>query len=268
MSQFDNPKHQIFVGYLPDEATMDDVEDLFKPFGNVKSINLKPGYGFVTFDEEEHAQKALQDLGRDTTICGKRIDIQPARVEKDIKSFDRRNKDFKDSFSVPQWAKSGKNNRDNDGRSGGPIIRDMRRKRSRSRSRGRGRSNSRGRSRSKSPIYRRQPRILTDFCLKVTNLTTRASWQDLKDFIRKETDVETAFCEAHRVKVREGLVALRSSNDMKLVQKYCDNQMINPISSKTGTSQIIFCILLFPFFITIYSFARKRCQPDDLHFFK
>jgi len=179
---------------------MDDVEDLFKPFGNVKSINLKPGYGFVTFDEEEHAQKALQDLGRDTTICGKRIDIQPAR---------------------------GKNNRDNDGRSGGPIIRDMRRKRSRSRSRGRGRSNSRGRSRSKSPIYRRQPRILTDFCLKVTNLTTRASWQDLKDFIRKETDVETAFCEAHRVKVREGLVALRSSNDMKLVQKYCDNQMIN-----------------------------------------
>jgi len=63
--------------------------------------------------------------------------------------------------------------------------------------------------------------------LKVTNLTTRASWQDLKDFIRKETEVETAFCEAHRVKVREGLVALRTSNDMKLVLKYCDNQMIN-----------------------------------------
>jgi len=39
-------------------------------------INIQ---GFVTFDEEEHAQKALQDLGRDTTICGKRIDIQPAR---------------------------------------------------------------------------------------------------------------------------------------------------------------------------------------------
>ena len=45
MSNYDNPKHQIFVGYLPDDATMDDVEDLFKPYGNVKSINLKPGYG-------------------------------------------------------------------------------------------------------------------------------------------------------------------------------------------------------------------------------
>jgi len=229
MSKFDNPRHQIFVGYLPDEATMDDVEDLFKPFGNVKSINLKPGYGFVTFDEEEDAQKALEDLGKDTRICGKRIDIQPAREEKDIKTFDRRNKDFTDSFSVPQWTKAGKNNRDDGGRSGGPIIRDMRRRKSRSRSRGRGRSRStsRGRTRSKSPVYRRQPRILTDYCLKVTNLTTRASWQDLKDFIRKETDVETAFCEAHRVKVREGLVALRTKNDMKLVLKYCDNQMIN-----------------------------------------
>jgi len=79
MSAFDNPKHQIFVGYLPDEATMDDVEDLFKPFGNVKSINLKPGYGFVTFDEEDDAQKALDDLGKDTRLCGKRVDIQPAR---------------------------------------------------------------------------------------------------------------------------------------------------------------------------------------------
>ena len=35
--------------------------------------------GFVTFDEEEDAQKALDDLGKDTRLCGKRIDIQPAR---------------------------------------------------------------------------------------------------------------------------------------------------------------------------------------------
>ena len=31
------------------------------------------------------------------------------------------------------------------------------------------------------------------------------SWQDLKDFVRKETKVETAFCQAHRDKVGEGL---------------------------------------------------------------
>ena len=35
--------------------------------------------GFVTFDEEDDAQKALDDLGKDTRLCGKRVDIQPAR---------------------------------------------------------------------------------------------------------------------------------------------------------------------------------------------
>ena len=31
------------------------------------------------------------------------------------------------------------------------------------------------------------------------------SWQDLKDFIRQETKIETAFCQAHRDRVGEGL---------------------------------------------------------------
>ena len=32
-----------------------------------------------------------------------------------------------------------------------------------------------------------------------------SSWQDLKDFVRKETKIETAFCQAHRDNVGEGL---------------------------------------------------------------
>ena len=38
-------KNQIYIGYLPNHATMDDVEDFFKGYGTIKSINLKPGYG-------------------------------------------------------------------------------------------------------------------------------------------------------------------------------------------------------------------------------
>jgi len=38
-------KNQIYVGYLPNHATMDDVEDFFKGYGPIKTINLKPGYG-------------------------------------------------------------------------------------------------------------------------------------------------------------------------------------------------------------------------------
>ncbi|CAG5105241.1 Oidioi.mRNA.OKI2018_I69.chr1.g1953.t2.cds [Oikopleura dioica] len=233
------------------------------PFGNVKSINLKPGFGFVTFDEEEDAERALDSLERNAKLCGYRVDIKPAREDtKDVeRNFERnispqrrdtpqkretpqrrgtsprrdtpqrRNsppRGLPDRRTVPDRRGNNPEKRDSvvprvpsvrgdRGRSGGPVIRDMRRRRSRSRSRTRSRSRSRGRTRG----YNR------DYCLKVTNLTTRASWQDLKDFIRKETDVETAFCEAHRVKVREGLVALRTKNDMKLVLKYCDNQLIN-----------------------------------------
>ena len=38
-------KNQLYIGYLPNHATMDDVEDFFKGYGTIKSINLKPGYG-------------------------------------------------------------------------------------------------------------------------------------------------------------------------------------------------------------------------------
>lgn len=38
-------RNQIYIGYLPNHATMDDVEDFFKGYGAIKSINLKPGYG-------------------------------------------------------------------------------------------------------------------------------------------------------------------------------------------------------------------------------
>ena len=79
---------------------------------------------------------------------------------------------------------------------------------------------SRSRSRSISP---RRNNSQPKFCILIHNLTTRCrwvlkikktsqnltvicfSWQDLKDFVRKETKVETAFCQAHRDKVGEGL---------------------------------------------------------------
>ena len=43
----DKFKNQIYVGYLPNHATMDDVEDFFKGYGPIKTINLKPGYGMI-----------------------------------------------------------------------------------------------------------------------------------------------------------------------------------------------------------------------------
>ena len=67
------------------------------------------------------------------------------------------------------------------------------------------------------------------------------SWQDLKDFIRQETKIETSFCQAHRDKVGEGLgkglllvlycniyvVAFNRMQDREDVIEACDGLMIN-----------------------------------------
>ena len=42
-------QNQVYIGYLPNHATMEDVEEFFKGYGHIKTINLKPGYGKNTF---------------------------------------------------------------------------------------------------------------------------------------------------------------------------------------------------------------------------
>jgi arginine/serine-rich splicing factor 4/5/6 len=51
---------QVYVGFLPNHATMRDVETFFKGYGKVKSVNLKPGYGFVVFEDRRDAEDACR----------------------------------------------------------------------------------------------------------------------------------------------------------------------------------------------------------------
>ncbi|EEF29277.1 small RNA-binding protein 11, chloroplastic isoform X2 [Ricinus communis] len=61
---------QLFVGRLSCYTTNQKLEKLFSPFGIVKEARLvldprtqKPkGFGFVTFDSESQAQKALKAM--------------------------------------------------------------------------------------------------------------------------------------------------------------------------------------------------------------
>jgi len=99
---------QVYVGFLPNNATMEDVEHFFRGYGKIKSINLKPGYGFVVFEDRRDADDAVKDLDGQR-MCGERVDIQIAKGPGN-KARDRRG----------------------DGR---PVVRDSRRE-SRSRSRG------------------------------------------------------------------------------------------------------------------------------------
>ena len=51
---------QVYVGFLPNNATMEDVEHFFRGYGKIKSINLKPGYGFVVFEDRRDADDAVK----------------------------------------------------------------------------------------------------------------------------------------------------------------------------------------------------------------
>jgi len=194
-------RNQIYIGYLPNHATMDDVEDFFKGYGKIKTINLKPGYGFVIFEDRDSAEDAVRDLDG-KRMCGEIVDIQHAKGP-------------------------GNKARERDDRRGnGPIIRDDRNRNGRRLQSHHKRSPSRSRSRSISPV-RTHGGGNTEFTLRVTNLSTRCSWQDLKDFIRHETRIETAFCSAHRDTVREGIVSFHRRHDMDQVKKECDGLEIN-----------------------------------------
>ena len=53
----------LFIGYLPNHAKMDDVEDFFDGYGEIDSISLKPGYGFVVMKHRRDAEvKYSQEL--------------------------------------------------------------------------------------------------------------------------------------------------------------------------------------------------------------
>jgi len=54
---------RVFVGHLnTDKASRKDVEELFEPFGKILGTSLQQGYGFVQYETEESARKAIREL--------------------------------------------------------------------------------------------------------------------------------------------------------------------------------------------------------------
>lgn len=190
---------QVYVGFLPNHATMEDCEQFFKGYGKIKSINLKPGYGFVVFEDRRDAEDAVKDLdgGR---MCGEKVDIQLAKGPGNKTKSTRRGE-------------------------GRPVVRDSRRSgsdRDHGRSGGRSGSRDRNRRRSRSPPRRGYSPPRNAHTLKILNLSTRCSWQDLKDHIRAETKVEAAYCQAHTQEERVGIVSFDRRSEMELVMREMD----------------------------------------------
>ncbi|KAJ4719451.1 putative Arginine/serine-rich splicing factor [Melia azedarach] len=160
----------LYVGNLPGDTRMREVEDLFYKYGPIVDIDLKipprpPGYAFVEFEDYRDAEDAIR--GRD----GYNFDGYRLRVE--LAHGGRRHSSSVDRYSSYS--------------SGG----------------------SRGLSRR------------TDYRVLVTGLPSSASWQDLKDHMRRAGDV--CFSQVFRDRGgMTGIVDYTTYDDMKYAIKKLD----------------------------------------------
>ncbi|XP_059421894.1 serine/arginine-rich splicing factor 5-like isoform X1 [Carassius carassius] len=199
---------RVFIGRLSPHARERDVEKFFKGYGHIREINLKNGFGFVEFDDHRDADDAVYELnGKE--LCSERVTIEHARSRR--------------------------------GRGGGPGM-------------GGGRFSPRfgGYRKSQSggsryarivraiicrllkfkfkwvdlcPPFRYGPPVRTEHRIIVDNLSSRISWQDLKDLMRKVGEV--TFVDAHRTKKNEGVVEFASHSDMKNAIEKLDGTDLN-----------------------------------------
>lgn len=79
----------LYVGNLPFKLPESELEDLFSPFGEVKSVkiikdyysNQSKGFGFVEMAGSNEGQQAIKELN-DTTVQGRQIIVNEARPQK------------------------------------------------------------------------------------------------------------------------------------------------------------------------------------------
>ncbi|TYG87348.1 hypothetical protein ES288_A13G207100v1 [Gossypium darwinii] len=169
----------LYVGNLPGDTRLREVEDLFYKYGPIVDIDLKipprpPGYAFIEFEDPRDAEDAIR--GRD----GYDFDGYYLRVE--LAHGGRRPSSSVDRHS----SYSG--------------------------------SSSRGPSRR------------TDYRVLVTGLPSSASWQDLKDHMRKAGDV--CFSQVFRDRGgMTGIVDYTNYDDMKYaIRKLDDSEFRNAFS--------------------------------------
>nr|CAB3266593.1 serine/arginine-rich splicing factor 5 [Phallusia mammillata] len=176
---------RVYVGRLSHRARESDVERFFRGFGKIRDIMLKNGFGFVEFDDLRDAEDAIHDLNG-RDLCGERVLLEIAK-------------------GTPRGA-------------GGAFVSDyvppMSGRGSRSHY-----SNSKGDARS----YGRQSE--RGYRLVIENLSTRVSWQDLKDMMRPYGEV--MFADAHHYRKNEGVVEFSSKSDVKRAVDKLEGKEIN-----------------------------------------
>ncbi|XP_034065323.1 serine/arginine-rich splicing factor 6-like isoform X1 [Gymnodraco acuticeps] len=180
---------RVYIGRLSYNVREKDIQRFFSGYGKLMEIDLKNGYGFVEFDDNRDADDAVYELnGKE--LCGERVIIENARGPRRDRDRDR--------------------DGDRDGHGGGY--------------RGGGPSSGYS-SRSHTGRDKYGPPVRTEYRVIVENLSSRCSWQDLKDFMRQAGEV--TYADAHKERTNEGVIEFRSHSDMKRAIDKLDGTDIN-----------------------------------------
>lgn len=180
---------RVYVGGLPYGTRERDLEKFFKGYGRTRDILIKNGYGFVEFEDYRDADDAVYELnGKE--LLGERVIVEPARGTA---------RGHRDRYGDRRDDRRG-------GGGGGRYDRD--------------RNNS-----SRTNQTRYGPPLRTEYRLIVENLSSRVSWQDLKDYMRQAGEV--TYADAHKQNRNEGVVEFASSSDMKTAIEKLDDTELN-----------------------------------------
>ncbi|XP_045481196.1 serine-arginine protein 55-like [Harmonia axyridis] len=168
---------RVFVGGLTYRVRERDLERFFRKYGRIREVSMKNGFAFVEFEDHRDAEDAVYECnGKD--LMGERISVERARGTP--KGSDQFRGSDRGSFRGPP--------------------------------RGRPRDSFRRESKGRN-IDRYGPPTRTENRLIVENLSSRVSWQDLKDFMRQAGEV--TYADAHKQRKNEGVVEFANFSDMK-----------------------------------------------------
>lgn len=182
------------MGRLSHHIRERDIERFFRSEGKIREVLMKDGFAFVEFDHTEDAEAAVRHLnGRD--INGERVHVEFA------KGSPRGRESRGVGSSLGRGMSRNGPYRDDRGRDRGYHG---------SGSSGRGGSGGGG---GISYAEKYGPPRNTDYRIIVENLSSRVSWQDLKDLMRQAGEV--TFADAHKRERNMGIVDFASFEDMQ-----------------------------------------------------
>ncbi|CAG5111549.1 Oidioi.mRNA.OKI2018_I69.chr2.g5848.t1.cds [Oikopleura dioica] len=209
--------YSVWMGGLPERVRSRDIDDFFKGYGKIVDISIKTKYAFIEFEDERDATDAVKDLD-DQKLNGSRVRLEMSKGCKD------KYRDFQRTGRVRYRSYS---------RSVSPG---RRRHRSRSPYGGRGRSRSRSPARGydrretfySKPAYKKYGAPeKTRWTVEVDNLSSRCSWQDLKDFMRKAGEVTYGDAHGSDLGRNRGVVCYEREDDARRAVEELDGRDFN-----------------------------------------